>query len=137
MSEPEFAHLIPVSEWIDRGSLVHIKGKEDGQVYRVLKVNPKNLSMEDEEGRTWRLDKRAAVLAPRGTVFNAAPRPAVTEVWPGTVVTFTGDMMLRAPGKYVCIAQMGEGRAKFAKLNGDGGRYWRVSLTNVALSSAE
>lgn len=137
MDDIDFTRLIPVREWIGPGTLITIKGKTDGKVYRVTKVNPKNLKLEDEFGDTWNLDRRSAVAAPAGTVFTPAPKPARVQVWPGTVVTFTGDMQFKAPGKYVCIGLMADDRAKFAKLNGDGGRYWRIALTSVALSRAE
>jgi hypothetical protein len=130
----EYARLIPVSEWIGVGDLVTTRGGT--KLFKVLKVNPKNLRLEDEEGKTYTLNRFSAVKAPEGSEFATAPRPATAEVWPGTVVTFTGDMAFRAPGKFVCIGLLGEGRAKFAALNGDGGRYWKVALVNVALSEA-
>jgi len=113
------------------GSIVHQIGTPE-TTYRVLKVNPKNLSLSDVEGRTWRLNRRAAELCPVGTEHSEI-MPELPRVVLGTIVRFLGNTAIKAgDGYWVCIGLPNEKhQAKFAKLGGDNNRYWRVTLENV------
>lgn len=95
----------------------------DGKVYKITKVNPKNLLVVDELNSPWRMDKRGVKPAPEGTEFALKVEAAVIQL--GTVVRFTGDLGVRAPGLWVCVKAPNGDRGHFAPLNG-GTMVWKV-----------
>lgn len=109
-----------------------------GSVFRVKKVNPKNLVCIGSDGKSCNVRKDFARPAPDGTEFAVTVTeeeltvPTVRLVL-GSTVRFKGAGGAKFPGTYVLIAhpQRGSERARFAKLGGDGDRYVRASLTSV------
>jgi hypothetical protein len=104
--------------YLTEGSIVYAPGTP-GVTYRVLKVNPKNVSLSDVEGKHWRLRRVTAELAPVGTKHAEIVKEQPT-VKVGSIVRFKGNTGLRFGTEYrVCIKAPDErGRAKFATLGG-------------------
>lgn len=102
--------------------------------YYVMKINPKNIKLEPEDGGrglncspSFIYEVGAAANPTAINAYNADP------VWPkgitlGTVIEFPEGFSSRIPGGpdflYVVIAMKTE-RINVAPLNGDG-KYWRV-----------
>lgn len=119
---------------IFRGTVVTIPSDDSGgtKKYRVTKANPVNLHVEDEDGKPWVIARRGVKYSEDQT-FAEAPKEPLPVVYLGTVVKFAGRDATRFPGEYVVIQKLRDGRAKFAKLGGDGDRYVTGTLRGIEL----
>lgn len=85
-----------------------------GALYKVLKCNPANYRVLDEDGKTWNLRRTPSVKkAPAGTPFAAS----LPEVSPGMAVRFTGRAAAKFPGIFV-VTKADGGRGTFVQLGG-------------------
>lgn len=122
----------------DTVEIRHPQPQDVGRVYRVLKVNPKNLRVEDEEGRRftgphhiWRKTDR-----PFTKPATAAEEVSIPELFDiGEVVRVphgvnSGKWAYTKDQLFVVIKQ-GPDRVNIVKLGGDGGRYWRMDPSSL------
>lgn len=118
------------------GDTVQIKAKyrKPGQAFgpfMLVKINPKNWKVEDEQGATWTGDARLYEKSDLPFTAAVKEKPAVTagSFVLGEVVTTTLPQAVRTHGvdaKYAVIALRAD-RVNVAKLGGEGNRYWKIS----------
>lgn len=109
--------------------------KAGSSLVKVLKVNPKNIKVQKENGETWNVSPSFLSLPAEGETFETAP--AAARLVMGSVVRFTSERM--PTDLFVVLGQHGEGY-RLAKLGGDNNRYYRgiyptqVEVVDFALS---
>lgn len=87
---------------------------------KVLKVNPKNIKVQKENGETWNVSPSFLSLPEEGETFEAAP--AASRLVMGQVVRFVSGLM---PQDLFVVCGEHSGAFRLAKLGGDGNRYYR------------
>ena len=106
-------------------------GKRAGTVYSVTRVNPRTLTVVDENGGTLRGD---AFAFRHCTDKPFTPRPVDAQLVIGAVVTCP-----RLPGGLYVVIKTDGDKANVAALGGNGNRYYRsvhlTALTVVPLDS--
>lgn len=102
-----------------------IAPKAGNCLVKVLKVNPKNIKVQKEDGQVWNVAPSFLFETEPGEVFATLPEPAMRLVT-GMVVKFTSSKMPQ--DLFVVIGEHG-GAYRLSKLGGDGGRYYRGILS--------
>lgn len=115
------------------GSVIKLR---DGKRYKVTKLNPVNVKMLGEDGKTYTYNRDSAARqidddqswdGPKEkTEYEKLVDAIESGITLGTAVKITSPQYARKyPDTYVVIACRNDGTFRMAKLGGDGGRYLR------------
>ena len=101
----------------------------DQELVRVLRVNPKNIKCESENGTTWTAHPSFLSLADSDDVARFSVAAPGEQLTLGAVVRFkAGSVYSRHSAKYrdlVVIAHKSNGMWSLAPLGGDRGKYFK------------
>lgn len=112
--------------WINHKKNGYVTGRE---LARVLRVNPKNIKCESENGTTWTVHPSFLTLADSDDVARFSVATPGEQLTLGAVVRFKGSSAYsRHYAQYrdlVVIAHKSSGMWSLAPLGGDGGKFFK------------
>lgn len=131
---PEFklqgGEVTKVGLW--HGTVIKMR---DGKRYKITKLNPVNVKIIGEDGKTYTYNRESASRHIDEDQSWDGPKEKtdyqkyveIVEVGAtlGTAVELVGRYASKYPGTYVVIAMPNNGTMRLAKLGGEGGRYLR------------
>lgn len=103
------------------GQILEMRARGGVQIVKVLKVNPKNIKVETEDGTVWNC--HPALLDPTTASFHSKVAAGAPMLTLGTVVRFKEAVRNKYPLLVVVANHAGSWR--LAPLGGDKGHYYR------------